>query len=171
MSVRDGFTTLRMALSYIRRMSFLDSYKRYLLIKKIIHPSVRRHAEWRHHMLKPNNLSEDTRFGIADSLLKEYARARCVITSRIHCALPCLALGTPVIFINSFEDESNLSRLNGLTDLFHVVNLNIKTGSYSSNFSLENNQITLNSIIPNKKNYLKFAKSLKERCKKFVEEY
>lgn len=171
MSVRDGFTTLRMAASYIRRGLFLDSYKRHLLINKIIHPSIRQRAEWRHHMLKPNNLNENARFGIADSLLKEYARARCVITSRIHCALPCLALGTPVIFINSFEDESNLSRLNGLTDLFHVINLNIKTGSYSSNFSLENNQITLNTIIPNKENYQKFANPLKERCRKFVEEY
>ena len=35
----------------------------------------------------------------AERLLSLYAGARCVITSRLHCALPCLALGTPVLFI------------------------------------------------------------------------
>jgi hypothetical protein len=37
----------------------------------------------------------------AERLLSTYAGARCVVTSRLHCALPCLALGTPVLFIPS----------------------------------------------------------------------
>lgn len=33
-------------------------------------------------------------------LLERYARAKLVVTSRLHCALPCLAFGTPCVFLN-----------------------------------------------------------------------
>lgn len=33
-------------------------------------------------------------------LLDLYAKAKVVITTRLHCALPCLALGTPVVFMH-----------------------------------------------------------------------
>ena len=36
----------------------------------------------------------------ARDLIDAYSRARLVITSRLHCALSCLALGTPVVFLN-----------------------------------------------------------------------
>jgi hypothetical protein len=36
---------------------------------------------------------------LVDELLERYRRARCVITSRLHCALPCLAFGTPVVWL------------------------------------------------------------------------
>lgn len=35
----------------------------------------------------------------AEALLELYASAELVVTSRLHCALPCLALGTPVVLI------------------------------------------------------------------------
>ena len=34
---------------------------------------------------------------LAKNLLNKYASAKLVITSRIHCAIPCLSLGTPVL--------------------------------------------------------------------------
>ncbi len=43
------------------------------------------------------------RFREAVRLLQTYATARSVVTTRLHCALPCLALGTPVLFIPSGE--------------------------------------------------------------------
>lgn len=46
----------------------------------------------------------------AHLLLDIYARAKLVITKRIHCALPCLALGTPVILLKT-DDVSDPSRL------------------------------------------------------------
>lgn len=36
----------------------------------------------------------------AEALLERYATAKLVITSRLHCALPCLAFETPVIFVS-----------------------------------------------------------------------
>ena len=51
----------------------------------------------------------------AEDLLDIYARAKVVITSRIHVALPCLAFGTPVIFINAGYNSDKLSnRFEGL---------------------------------------------------------
>jgi glycosyltransferase involved in cell wall biosynthesis len=36
----------------------------------------------------------------AEKLIRAYSAAKFVITTRLHCALPCLALGTPVIFLH-----------------------------------------------------------------------
>lgn len=41
----------------------------------------------------------------ASALLRTYARARAVVTTRLHCALPCLAMGTPVLFIRVEPDH------------------------------------------------------------------
>jgi hypothetical protein len=39
-------------------------------------------------------------------LLDLYAKAKVVITTRLHCALPCLALGTPVVFMHrNYESD------------------------------------------------------------------
>jgi hypothetical protein len=47
-------------------------------------------------------------------LLNLYAHAKCVITTRLHCALPCLAFETPILFVNQVPDPY---RLSGLLDL------------------------------------------------------
>jgi hypothetical protein len=52
----------------------------------------------------------------AKTLLRNYASARSVVTSRLHCALPCLALGTPVLFIEAAPDSY---RFDGLRDFLH----------------------------------------------------
>ncbi|MCW3846630.1 polysaccharide pyruvyl transferase family protein [Sphingomonas sp. LB-2] len=44
----------------------------------------------------------------AAALLDLYARAKAVVTSRIHCALPCLALGTPVLFVTQWPGHYRL---------------------------------------------------------------
>jgi len=51
----------------------------------------------------------------ARRLLDLYARAKLVITTRLHCALPCIALGTPVIFLHQrYETEP---RFEGLREI------------------------------------------------------
>tara|TARA_B100000963_G_C22320153_1_gene533981 strand:- start:53 stop:670 length:618 start_codon:yes stop_codon:yes gene_type:complete len=76
------------------------------------------------HSLPLNFDNRDLRYKTAENLLKQYADAELVITSRIHCALPCLALGTPVIFIDdSLSHTSERSRLDGLIDLFHIIRI------------------------------------------------
>jgi len=56
----------------------------------------------------------------ARRLLSIYAFARCVVTTRLHCALPCLALGTPVLFV---ETASDRYRFEGLRELLHTSSL------------------------------------------------
>ena len=50
-------------------------------------------------------------------LLDLYARAKLVVTTRLHCALPCLAMGTPVIFLHkSWETDT---RFEGYKDVIN----------------------------------------------------
>jgi hypothetical protein len=58
----------------------------------------------------------EARFVQAENLLAIYAKASCVITPRLHCALPCLAMGTPVLLLDAAPDKY---RFTGLTDLVH----------------------------------------------------
>jgi hypothetical protein len=57
------------------------------------------------------------RMNTAADLLERYARAHLVITSRLHCALPCLAFGTPVLFIPPRHD---LKRFEGISELLTI---------------------------------------------------
>ena len=58
------------------------------------------------------------RFAKAADLLRCYANAKAVVTTRLHCALPCLALGTPVLFIEAASDRY---RFDGLRDLLRCA--------------------------------------------------
>jgi len=49
----------------------------------------------------------------AEKLLRLYAGAACVVTSRLHCALPCIAMGTPVLLIMGKKDDYRFSGLRG----------------------------------------------------------
>lgn len=56
----------------------------------------------------------------AEDVLAFYQGAHLVITTRLHCALPSLAMGVPVILIEpSFEPE----RFTGLKDLVNILSL------------------------------------------------
>lgn len=58
----------------------------------------------------------------AERLVTLYAKASMVVTSRIHCALPCLGLETPVIFVeNKNQTEASSCRLGGLRELFNII--------------------------------------------------
>ena len=62
-------------------------------------------------------------FEAAEKQLQDIAQAAVVITSRIHTALPAVALGTPVLFLSDgLEHPNQASRLEGLSDLFPICN-------------------------------------------------
>lgn len=75
---------------------------------------------------------EDDYLGITREYLQRLCNAKFVITSRIHCALPCLAMGTPVLFIDC---DLNQSRLEGLKNLFNTIT--IKGSDVSFNFEVD----------------------------------
>ena len=58
----------------------------------------------------------------AERLVRCYARAKLVVTSRIHCALPCLGLETPVLFtIDKNQSIASSCRFGGLLELFNTL--------------------------------------------------
>ncbi len=58
-------------------------------------------------------------------LLEMYSKAKLVITQCIHCVLPCVGMGIPVLFINSpkMPGGGESSRMTEVTDLFHTLDL------------------------------------------------
>lgn len=70
--------------------------------------------------LRLPNLSHETREHLANHLLDTYAkRASLVITSKIHCAMPCLAMGIPVVFIYD-KNKKNDYRVEIIEDLIGI---------------------------------------------------
>ncbi|XP_064387642.1 uncharacterized protein LOC135335898 isoform X2 [Halichondria panicea] len=70
------------------------------------------------------------RFTVAFDIIERYSRAKLIITQRIHSALPCVGMGTPVIFINSDKmpggggsKKGSSSRTVGLTTMFHTLDM------------------------------------------------
>lgn len=127
-------------------------------------------AEYINQVISGKGMTHRQKFEIADSLLRKYATAKLVITSRIHCALPCLAMGTPVIYINGFDNFVDTCRFDGILDLFNRIDINIKTGAFSANFEFTGNKIDENIIIKNKDDYLLLANKMKKICNKFTQD-
>ena len=139
----------------------------YIMYSSIISDEVLKQAIFVKHEISTNLFkSEEEKFNYADKLLRTYAGARLVITSRIHCALPCLALGTSVIYAdkNSINFEDNC-RLVGLIDFFNVIVL--KKSRYIPNFEFNKGKISLTTNIKNKDTYLKYRRNLIEKCQSF----
>ena len=66
--------------------------------------------------------TDEERLLEAERLIKKYAKAKLVVTSRIHCALPCLGLGTPVIYTeDGAQSEASACRFGGLKELFTIL--------------------------------------------------
>lgn len=112
--------------------------------------------------------TDQQKFAMAEDLLQKYARAKLVITSRIHCALPCLAMGTPVIFVNGFDSFVDSCRFDGILELFNRIDIDSKTGNWSSNFGLEG-KINSNTTVKNLEKHHALAEPLKAKCKAFAE--
>jgi len=102
-------------------------------------------------------LDHEARMALAEGLLDAYAAARCVVTSRLHCALPCLALGTPVLFLPLAPDQARLQpgielcRTAGLDDLL----------AGRDGFDLD-------APPPNPERWRPLAEALEARCAAFV---
>lgn len=115
-----------------------------------------------------NTYTHDEKFAMAEGLLHKYARAKLVITSRIHCALPCLAMGTPVIFVNGFDNFVDSCRFDGILELFNRIDIDAKTGDFTSNFDLKGDKISRNTVVKNLEKHHDIANALKEKCKTFI---
>ena len=124
------------------------------------------------HFIKADKTNVAQRFAEAERLLDSYAGAKLVVTSRIHCALPCLALGTPVIFVlgGGLNNASDLSRLDGIIQHFNIVNLNSSIGNkYLDGLNIMDlKDINWDEPVKNPDNFKKYTPHLKETCQSFI---
>lgn len=70
------------------------------------------------HAMFYSQLSNKQRLDYAERILDRYRQAKCVVTTRLHACLPCLAFETPVLLIADYVDRRN-PRLYGLGNLAH----------------------------------------------------
>lgn len=109
--------------------------------------------------------SDDEKFKKADEILTKYKTAKYVITSRIHCALPCLAMDTPVVFVNKDDDTVFSScRFEGLISFFNLIT--IKKGKVIYNFLGE--KLKCNTRFTNKDLHKPYQEELIKRCFNFT---
>ncbi|MCM1108883.1 MAG: polysaccharide pyruvyl transferase family protein [Clostridium sp.] len=110
-------------------------------------------------------LSYNERLEYAEKLIQKYAQAELVITSRIHCGLPCLGLETPVIYtLDAESDKMSTERFGGLMELFNTITWS------KDNLIWQGEKITLANKPKNKDNWKPLAKKLIQTCEKFIKE-
>jgi hypothetical protein len=97
------------------------------------------------------------RFERASALLHLYAAAKAVVTCRLHCALPCLALDTPVLFIENAKDSY---RFDGLRDLMRHATVD--------DVLQDRCEFDLRSPTPNGNEWCRLRDDLITRCTAFM---
>ncbi len=101
------------------------------------------------------SLSNNSRFTLAKYWLTLYQSAHCVITTRLHTMLPCLALNTPVISITT----NDIERYSGLIEL---------TNHYSEINFLNDKSLDLDKPPKNPTSFYKIRDNLVKTCSDFT---
>jgi|WetSurSiteA1Bulk_404760.scaffolds.fasta_scaffold16010_2 hypothetical protein len=164
--LKDVYKLTRRIYSSSSIIEFVKGGFFYRLYSKIFDKEVLFSAEYIQHYIKDDFNSEDEKFEYAEDLLIKYAKAKLIITSRIHCALPSLGFHTPVIYIDNVVNlEYSECRLKGLRELFNIIECN--NDKLFPAFNFDTNKITLETKIVNKENYLSFIDKLNLECNEF----
>ncbi len=146
----------------IKKM-FRDTQKKKIFYKRIFSKEMLEKSN-SYSQIQPLNNNQD-HLKITDEYLKRLASAKLVITSRIHCALPCLAMNTPVIFVDSELDQH---RLSGLKQLFNTIEINHE-GNVKSNFGFKG-LLTSDVNVHNRLDYMSLKTHLEKVCEDFIKE-
>lgn len=136
-------------------------YQQYI---QIFDREILANAEFIKHEIPDTFESEEEKFDYAELLLNKYNSAHLVVTSRIHAALPCLALETPVFYTDNVNQlEVSYCRLDGIRELFNTIKCD------NGKMSIENqsDKINLETNLKNKTNHIKYRDQLIKRCSKF----
>lgn len=111
------------------------------------------------HAVRPKDFrSPEARLKYAEECLNRYRQAKCVVTTRFHATMPCLAIQTPVLLIaDAFPDK----RFNGNLDLVrHCTAQELLGGRVNFNFDAPSE---------NPKTYLPLRNKMKAIVKEWVE--
>ncbi|RKE03235.1 polysaccharide pyruvyl transferase family protein [Marinifilum flexuosum] len=144
-----------------------QEWKKRKLIQKIFPEPILSKAKYIIQEKSLRKYSHEERFNIATDFLKKLANAKLVVTSRLHTALPCLAFGTPVIFIDGkLGRKFDTSRLSSYTDsMLNTINMHD-----IQNKSSEELQILVNEYAKgNPTVHQKYRSDLIKRVNEFIE--
>jgi hypothetical protein len=167
-TVRTVFSSFNSFQKSLQRRDLLLLGKRGKLLDRIFGKDVVQAAEPITHVYPAQEFpTEDSRLELAESLLRRYEKARLVVTSRIHCALPCLAMGTPVIFVHGGFQQGSARRFTGNSGLFNMVEV-LRHGRVEANCDMDS--IRTSMTAPVKNEYLEYVPELIRRCERFVED-
>jgi hypothetical protein len=87
-------------------------------IKDIADMSITHFYYWNHYPVSYEGALEFEQK--ARKILNRYYEEAClVITSRIHVAMPCVALGIPVVFIHENNNDERFDVLHGILPIYH----------------------------------------------------
>lgn len=133
-------------------------------------------AQYVTHWLDVDMTSQTTEdlLKIAEILVKQYASAELVITSRIHAGLPCLGMNTPVIFISNEEVTSATGsyntpgRLGGLIELFRIMKLHDDEFSTEDPVFAKINRFSKSTQFCNKLDWKPYADRLTKQLSAFM---
>jgi len=113
--------------------------------------------------------TNEERLKEAERLVKGYAKAALVVTSRIHCALPCLGLETPVIYTeNAQQSEASACRFGGIRELFTILKWD--KNHLEPEYSITGKISARNNLPVNKNNWKPIADQLISRCSEWIKQ-
>lgn len=153
--------------------SFYDTYS------KVFDDEVLCSAHYiRHEVLQSQfHYDNDEKMEYAKYLIRKYAKAKLVVTSRIHCALPCLGIEIPVIFVTSDNLEQGVGRsgsngrFGGLIELLNLMEWTpsgVKVLTDSLHTSLCKGKISMLTKIRNSKLYKPICDSLIKSVNNYI---
>jgi cell division protein FtsB len=105
-------------------------------------------------------MGQTQRNELAEQHLYLYQSAYCVVTERLHAALPCLALETPVLLLKKKDPVGgNVDRFGGLGELCHY---------HTEEEFMASNAYDINNPPTNLGKYLEYRNQLVKTCEKFT---
>lgn len=169
LSKKKYFHSRFLLMKYYNAAMFYNAYKTKFSKNTILN------SRFLTHIVKvEKNESQESLLKRSEDLLNLYSRSSIVVTSRIHCALPCLGLETPVIFVvnDKMNSKKNLfnapGRFAGIIDFFRVLNYSTNEVLSSDNVLNKLNIIDDKSTFKNKNDYKEYRDKLINQCEDFI---
>ena len=119
------------------------------------------------HVRKRYNVwSNEEKLYEAEKLIRLYSHAKFVVTSRLHCALPCLGLHTPLYFTQGLSCNENSScRFDGLIELFNKMTVSSNNIICDFNYT---GKLSESNIVENKRAWEPLARALSTKCTQLI---
>lgn len=133
--------------------------------------SVLENAEYVTHAVSEQMFSsEEEKMEYSRWIVEKYAGARYCVTSRIHCALPCVAVGTPVVFVDSSIKNFGKGRFEGVTELFNLAVTNGRRLIPKFEFSSSHPRglIDMDTKLPTTDRHLPYVREMAAKCEEFA---